>query len=241
MARKIIRTELLGVPEYRQGAHDRLCVYYSAAMLFETAHPELAHRLGGTLAGRTDDPILGNYGRSTKVTTEAKLADWFHKGARVTVVKEALNRAMKKEELGTRFKFEELPVSGAYERIRESVGEGFPVVLGWDTEDIGHHAVLVIGWEVRKKDKWLILHDPGSGHTERSLQQLERLSDHPKALDVLWLDPKTYKGPRPDRLVHDEDGWSIERWWPDASGDCDWRERDELFESACRGTADAQS
>ena len=42
----------------------------------------------------------------------------------------------------------------------KSIDLGLPVILGWNTEDYGNHAVLVTGyWHGR--DDWLLLNDPG--------------------------------------------------------------------------------
>ena len=48
------------------------------------------------------------------------------------------------------------------ETIVGSIDEGLPVMLGWNTEDYGCHAVLVTGYWIGK-EKWLKTADPGGG------------------------------------------------------------------------------
>ena len=57
-----------------------------------------------------------------------------------------------------------------FEFIAKNIEDGLPVILGWETEDYGCHAVLVIGYWLGN-ETWLTIHDPG-GLTEISCNSL---------------------------------------------------------------------
>lgn len=161
--------ELLNVPDYKQGGLDRLCTYYTGAMMLATLFPALAAFFGEPKGERTTkrmslDPIIRHYSNEDH---RLVLARWFYFGEWIKKLVAILNAIVDGMEGPARdTEFEYLrgnPGSDrTFHRIVESVNEGLPVMLGWDAEDYGCHAVLVTGYR-RGKEDWLITNDPGGG------------------------------------------------------------------------------
>ena len=102
---------------------------------------------------------------------------------------------MDAEEKATRFEFKRVKSydSTLSKTIVGSIDVGLPVMLGWNAEDYGAHAVLVTGyWE--GAERWLILNDPG-GMPEISWDSLK----HQKKgqLEIGLCKPNTFHVPRP--------------------------------------------
>ena len=96
------------------------------------------------------------------------LAGWFYKGETIKKVVSILNANMGSQGEATRFEYLEMDRHEHRfdETIIPSIDRGLPVMLGWDTEDSGCHAVLVAGYWIGR-EKWLTINDPG-GSTEVS-------------------------------------------------------------------------
>lgn len=220
------RVELLNVPLYHQGAHDGLCAYYSTAMMLAALYPKFVRDFGevgrsrgrrrrtstnGMLPGTHGDPIIRNY--SNRRDPKEILAMWFYEGEYVKKARIILNRIMKEENFKTRFDFKEKTArESTFREITESIDIGLPVMLGWDTEDFGCHAVLVTGyWHGNKK--WFLLNDPG-GDSEVCWENLKE--DKNSNFEVVTCRAETYRGPRPDKSITFSDGTdTIFRWTPD--------------------------
>lgn len=236
----LLSERLLGLPLYRQGHHDRLCVYYAAAMLVDTVAPELSHLHGQppkvSSRGAKSGDILSNHYPSTRrlTTGDEKLAAWFFNGAQVKKAATAINAALEAVHEGTRVRHSAVQAAGLWETCRAAIGSGIPLVLGWQSEQIGDHAVLVRGWEKRgtasgRSSRWLLLHDPAGGREEISERQLRAMAGD--LFDVITVDPATHGGLRPDKRLEDVDGWWIERWWP-RDGQLAWTALGELWSEA---------
>lgn len=85
-----------------------------------------------------------------------------------------------------------------------------PVILGWDTNDYGSHAVLVTGYWIGQ-EKWLITSDPGGGHevSWNSLKaQQERNGLFEVGLCSRHLGPRSMKS-----ITRDADGGPVVHQW----------------------------
>lgn len=206
------QVELLNVPHYSQGDFDGLCVYYSGAMMLSTLIPEIS-ALFGTAGERATkfmsrDPLIATQNTSDQ---RKKLASWFYHGETVSSLKTTMNKIVPSYEISrrTKFKHEKLQRrESTFNKITESINNGLPVVLGFDTRDYGSHAVLVRGYWTGK-EKWLITNDPGGGHDYSwdSLKTQNRGGFH------IVLCTQHY-GPRPmmQKLVNDIA--EIHQWMP---------------------------
>ena len=166
------QAELLNVPHYEQGAFDSLCTYYTGAMMLAALYPAFAVRFGQakktkvkTITKRmSDDPIISNYSNEEHPRI---LARWFYHGEWIEKLVSTLNAIMERDPVAdahTEFEYRQGNPSSdnTFRRIAESINDGLPVMLGWDAEDYGCHAVLVTGYRKGRED-WLITNDPGGG------------------------------------------------------------------------------
>ena len=205
--------ELLNVPRYGQGTFDSLCAYYTGAMMLATLFPEYAVQFGTAMSRATKymslDPLIREYG----VEDNRKvLARWYYHGESIEKVVKILNANVARDEFGTRFQFMEMD---RRERtfddvIVSSIDEGLPVMLGWNTEDYGCHAVLVIGYWIGK-EKWLMTADPGGG-TEVSWNSVKAQQEKNGKFEVGLCTSHT--GPRPMKSVTEDETPVIYQWTP---------------------------
>lgn len=173
---KLPMVELLNVPSYQQGSFDSLCTYYTTAMMLVTLFPEYEANFGQVRGVRvakysTEDPIFSNHSNGD---SRLALATWFYKGEHIRKSTTILNKLMKEKSATTRFQcLSKTAHDNTYTvTIKESIDEGLPVMMGWNTPDYGDHAVLVRGyWE--GKEKWLLINDPGSGEDQISWNSLK--------------------------------------------------------------------
>ena len=119
---------------------------------------------------------------------------------------------MKHASEATRFRFKDREVTDeTFYLIEDSIDKGLPVLIGWETDDYGNHAVLVTGYW-HGDDDWLLLNDPG-GETRMSWQVLHSAAK--AKLGVVRCDPQTHAGPRPDKALTSSGGTvEIQRWIP---------------------------
>lgn len=168
--------KLLNVPHFRQGDFDGLCTYYTGAMMLATLHPKYAVEFGKPRGERTtkrmsNDPIFRNY---SKEDHRLVLARWFYRGEWIDKMVEVLNAVMHES---SEIRSEFICVGGnkssdsTLHRIIAKVNDGLPVMLGWDAEDYGCHAVLVTGYW-KGEEMWLYTNDPGGGDGQISWNSL---------------------------------------------------------------------
>lgn len=219
------RVELLNCPHYRQGSFDGLCAYYTGAMILTSLYPEYEKKFG--LNGLNNkrnrftqsviqDPLIINTDGQNR-DSNFLLARWFCKGEWIENVTKILNRLMREANKTTRF---ECIPRGAwdntyYDYIGGSIREGLPVMLGWNTDDYGDHAVLVTGyWE--GNERWLVINDPSSDHDEISWDSLS----HQKygKFEVGRVKPATHSVYRPMKMEYIGDESSVFRWVGPESG-----------------------
>ena len=91
-----------------------------------------------------------------------------------------------------------------------SIDIGLPVMLGWNTEDYGCHAVLVTGYWIGG-EKWLTIRDPG-GSTEVSWNSLKAQQKGNGKFEVGLCSEHT--GPRPMKSVTEGEGPVVYQWTP---------------------------
>ncbi len=215
------KVELLGVPHYRQGEHDSLCLYYTTAMMLAALYPRFARDFGEIRRGRRhgrraqgkriDDPIIQHY-RTQKSEREV-MGSWFFGGEHFEKAHKILNRIMNEYGYRTRFGYEgnKYASDSTWSFVTRSIDIGLPVMLGWDTEDFGCHAVLVTGYWCGKKD-WFLLNDPG-GDSEVCWQNLKE--DKNSNFEVVTCIADSYRGPRPDKSESHNGTDTVFRWTPD--------------------------
>jgi hypothetical protein len=134
---KLDEERLLGIPEYVQGTHDKLCVYYSATMVVDTLHRELQSRHGEapvvTRRGkRKGDVIIDNYPATARANTlESKFTNWFFGSAYIEKAEIAINAAFEECAIATRVKYEEVEHANLWKKCRASIAMGLPLIMGW--------------------------------------------------------------------------------------------------------------
>lgn len=235
---------LMGLPDYKQGSHDGLCVYYSACMMLASLYPEMHVEFGrGDRKRRasvvTYDPLFEQASKGDD--TSKSLADWFYRGKHLCSVVEHLN-AVVAERYGTPRLF----IHGGAEKycrdetrfksIKESIDEGLPVMLAWTTRDLGEHCVLVRGYTVGQK-RWLHVRDPGGGDDICWDTLVELSSD---GVEYILPQSVLFAGARPDKLCYRIDGENeirergVWRYWPSRrmNGGCEYRLLQDVFEEA---------
>lgn len=123
----------------------------------------------------SNDPIIRNYSNEDH---RRILARWFYLGEWIEKLVEILNATMESDGRETEFAYRKgNPSSDSTLRtIVESINDGLPVMLGWNAEDYGCHAVLVTGY-MMGKEEWLITNDPGGGNREIGWNSLKAQQD----------------------------------------------------------------
>ena len=205
--------ELLNVPMYGQGMFDGLCAYYTGAMMLATLFPEYAGEFGRATSkavkSMSRDPLIRNYGAKDD---RVALAKWFHHGETIDTVVQLLNRLMKWEEVSTRFKCDPMDRRDrTFDWVARSVNEGLPVMLGWNTEDYGCHAVLATGYWIGR-EKWLMVNDPSGSNEAVSWNSLKAQQKGKGRFEVGYVDE--HKGPRPMKSVTEDQLPVIYQWMP---------------------------
>jgi hypothetical protein len=203
-------------------------------MLLATLHPEYQSKFGVGNRRRkaglvVEDPLIKNFTRdSVNTSTDKALASWFYGGSHLSTAKRLLNRIMRKDEHRTRFLHdEETKHNNTFDVIANSIDQGLPVLIGWNTGDFGDHTVVVRGYEINQLH-WFLLRDPG-GDERISWESLKATMT--ARMEVLRVDPETHVGLRPDKLSHRGSDWQIERWWHQ-EGRQDYFDIKGLFASA---------
>ena len=206
--------ELLNVPRYGQGTFDSLCAYYTGAMMLATLYPEYSPSFGNALERATKymslDPLIQHYGWEDN---RRVLARWFYRGENVDKVVKILNSIMSFDETKTKVQYVELTRRNTTfdTTIVGNIDSGLPVMLGWDTEDYGCHAVLITGYWIGK-EKWLMTADP-SGSDEVSWDSLKAQQAGRGKFQVGLC--KRHKGPRPLKSVTRDDKPVVYQWMPE--------------------------
>ena len=203
---------LLNVPRWNQGEFDGLCAYYTGAMMLATLFPEYEAEFGRAtkkaVRSMSRDPLFRNYGDEDDRTVVAR---WFHHGENIEMVVTILNRNMRFEGVSTRFDYLEMDLRNRpFDRIVSSIDAGLPVILGWDTEDYGCHAVLVTGYWIGR-EKWLTVNDPGGVHDPVSWDSLKAQRTGSKfEVGVCHK----HVGPRPMKSVMEGHMPVVHQWTP---------------------------
>ncbi len=227
MARRRHRTtvRLTGIRLREQGTHDSFCAYYAAAMLLCTVRPELDDDFDAVNVKH--DPLFSHLPRAPRRSIERTVADWLTTGVRFGPLARSLNAAClphkkskKPNKVTTRFRARRMPFGArALELLRSNVDMGLPCVLGWESQELGNHTVLVIGYDrhVRRSGhRWLRVLDPTRGQDIIEWGQLARVATAPA--DIIWC--TRHDGVRPDKLSVERDAEGnvlrsrVERWNP---------------------------
>ena len=166
--------ELLNVQFYNQGSFDSLCTYYAGAMMLATLFPEYAEKFGKSrininmVRAITDDPFIIHHPGNSDLLGEASdkiiLAEWFYCGKSVKTMVEILKKTIEADKfdiMGANIVFDNPRKNETFKVISDSIENGLPVILGWDTEDMGDHTVLVTGYRYGY-EQWLKIHDPSA-------------------------------------------------------------------------------
>ena len=158
----------------------------------------------------TRDPFIAHYGWEDN---RRVLARWFYHGEDIEKVVKILNSIMSFDEAKTRFECVELT---RHDRtfdttIVDSIDEGLPVMLGWNTEDYGCHAVLVTGYWIGK-EKWLTIRAP-AGSEEVSWNSLKAQQDGRGKFEVGFC--MRHLGPRPMKSVTKDETPVVYQWMPE--------------------------
>lgn len=203
----------MNVPRYGQGTFDSLCAYYTGAMMLATLFPEYAVEFGQAMPRATKymslDPLIREYGLEDN---RRVLARWFYHGETIKKVVKILNANMARQDVPTRFECIDMDRRERTfdETIVCSIDEGLPVMLGWNTEDYGCHAVLVSGYWVGR-EKWLKIKDPG-GNTQVSWNSLKAQQKGNGKFEVGLC--RTHLGPRPMKAVTEDEAPVVYQWTP---------------------------
>lgn len=217
-----------------QGDNDSLCVYYSAAMLLLAFYPKYFGRL---FAGADTDPILRHVKPIGPQSREQMIANWLFNGMEPSRVALALNRLADMEKLAFHVEHEERnKIESTFEDIQKDIDNGLPVILCHKSQSLGHHAVVVDGYQIERQRStrpvyWLSLCDPG-GDDVRQWEQVTALSSG--RLELVRVVPRD-ELPRPDlcTTLTDKDGAIKSRvreryWFQD--GRWGWVDSEKLFE-----------
>ena len=216
--------ELLNVPYYTQGSFDGLCAYYSGLMMMATLIPELTTKFGKTGERATKymfrDPLIAE---QTAISDDHRqiLASWFINGEYISELVRKLNKITKSHHLNSYIAFKHQVKNctiSTYNFIKSQIDDGLPVILGFDTEDYGSHAVLVKGYWIGK-EKWLISNDPG-GYGEYNWKSLSnqtrtRTKSGKSRIGTIDLAFCTkHIGPRPMKSIIQGEIQTVYQWVP---------------------------
>lgn len=198
---------LLGIRLREQGTHDSFCAYYAAAMLLCTLRPEFDEEFDAVHVKR--DPLFRNLPR--RGTLEHTVADWLTTGVKFAPLAKSLDAACGGS---TRFRATREGFNArALVRLRRTVDEGLPCVLGWESRELGNHTVVVAGYD---GTDWLRVLDPTGKMDLLEWSQLARVATAPA--DVIWC--TTHDGVRPDKMTVERNAADVmlrsrvDRWSP---------------------------
>jgi hypothetical protein len=220
--------QLLGVPHFRQGDADSLCVYYAMAMLIGALLPEWQPRLlepphyvrQGSPIFRALRDLL------PKREFEAGIASWFFKGLEMTRACKLLNTVFRAH-YGTKtryFSVEEVRARrGARKHNRNA--RAFDI---WTAEEmcrllrrhlpvvvcnggLGEHAVVVIGYgRSGTAERWLYYLDPAQSRVDwRHAGQILH-GDAVMIIPSAWRNE--FSDHRPDALITRNGETTSEPW-----------------------------
>ena len=181
--------------------------------------PEYAVKFGASVRGTRSirtmsrDPLIAQRNSPGERDDRMTLARWFYKGENIAKVVETLNEILERDRNVAPFEaHDKNRTAGTFETIADSIDNGLPVMLGWNTEDYGCHAVLVVGYW-RGQEEWLTINDPG-GSAEVSWNSLMLQQEGGGRFETGWCRDDHW-GPRPMKSVTDEDGsTTIHQWSP---------------------------
>jgi hypothetical protein len=211
---------LTGIALRHQGTPDSLCAYYAAAMLLCALRPELDESFDAAHVGL--DPLVANLPRPRRRSVAEVAAEWLTSGVKLRALARALDAACAAgpdRAVSTRFGYRAVGRGDdTVAFIRAQIDRGLPCVLGWESEELGNHTALVVGYErfARSRSRWLRLLDPIRIQDVLEWGQLERLAK--PQLELLWC--REHDGVRPDKLTvtRDRDGALVgnaaDRWEP---------------------------
>ena len=216
--------KLLNVPHYYQGTFDSLCVYYTGAMMLAALFPEYGPRFGASPNRKVSprmsrDPLIAMHRPSGDGRNDPRtLARWFYLGEYVGETVRTLNRIVTEDGNVAPFVSEDRNrVDGTFEWITENIDDGLPVMLGWNTEDYGCHAVLVVGYR-RGRENWLTVNNPG-GLTEVNWNSLRGQAE--ERFNVGYCETG-HRGPRPMKSVtrgeNETESTEVLQWTPKPDG-----------------------
>ena len=204
------------MPRYRQGSFDSLCAYYTGSMMLATLFPEYRDEFGRAKSRAVRymslDPLMGI---SHRLNDDHRmiLSRWFYFGEFIETVVEILNTVMARKDEATRFECQHLDTGEkTYEKMVDSIDQGLPVMLGWDTNDYGCHAVLVRGYWIGK-ERWLMINDPGGGNQEVSWDSLKAQQQVGGRFEVGLC--TEHGGPRPLKSVSEGEAPVVYQWTPE--------------------------
>jgi hypothetical protein len=245
---------LRGLPVYRQGSNDRLCVYYSACMMLAALYPELEADFGRGDRKRYASIVHGDplFKQASKNDDPAKaLADWFYRGEDPAEAVKYMNAIARNHhdtdklfEYMGKGKFKETKLK----TIHAAIDEGLPVMLSWGTRDMGDHCVVVYGYTKGQKN-WLYVNDPGGGGSEICWETLAELAPESGAIGLIVPQSEFFTGARPDKVCYEttpaqelreKDVW---RYWPskEHGGRCTYQRLRDLFTEAVAEMSQRQS
>jgi hypothetical protein len=215
--RKTVR--LLGIPEFYQGSHDAMCTYYAGAMLLAGLRPEMEDSLDFENPRVDDNPIIANSPRHGSQTIEGLFINWIKHGSGLDSLCKSLNRVCENSQtdgIETCFEhFRRKRIPRTYADIVKLIDDGLPCIIGWDSDELGSHAVVVTGYDYYRHSRWLLLNDPSDANAKLEWDQLRALT-HGK-LDLIAC--INHNGVRPDRLTTKRSrnqaivSRQLERWW----------------------------
>jgi hypothetical protein len=237
--------ELLGIPRYTQGDHDSLCTYYACTMMLETIFPEARLLFGkgriqpGPASLSIEDPVFAEHSDYRNASNRYYLTSrWFFDGMQISDALKAMNRyAFEVAKVNDLFFVQEDRTFSdkSFNRIKESIDKGLPILMGWWSTEFGEHTVVVSGYR-ESPDKFLLLRDPGS-MKEVSWERLQKTRTD--RFDLAFVDATVFDKlgrPRPDksttvRPLNDAYGATrrVERYWWAPDGLAGWYEVSSLF------------
>jgi hypothetical protein len=204
-------------------------------MLLLTLLPELEPEFGKghsvQRAGlKVEDPLLRKYSIAVGSgdDTSKAFAKWFFGGANTKDVQRALNGVLRAKQVSTRTVYAEKNHKDAtFDYLTAAIDDGLPIILAWDSDDFGLHAVLVVGYR-RMQLRWLIVNDPSDGQIEIAWESLSKATRG--RFEVVRVDADKHSGPRPDKviLLKGDESPKVQRWWH-KDGVPAYFDTDELF------------
>jgi hypothetical protein len=232
---------VIGYPEYRQGSHDGLCVYYSAAMMLGSIFPDSRPLFGEGDRVRkagivTRDPLFQHFEAREPTRGSGKgVCDWYFRGKELADVVPALNDAAASFGVKEAFSYHGKGAwsDKTFRRIRSAIDDGLPVILGWQSREYGNHCVLVEGYSVPSRRRWLMVNDPGAGRDAICWEDLNGRGTA-QYVELVTPDGSRIPGPRLDKIsvkrgpAGDIKEFAVRRKMPGGGGTWRWEDIKEL-------------